>query len=121
MIDDMVCLVIAISVAEEGLNFPASRIVVTLSVCSDFLFNLSIDDNLDGNDEDITDLVDPTLCHSTTYAPSSAHTHIHCIFQSTMRLPRSLPLPPRHLSYLNPKKENRRPVVFLCGQAASQA
>ena len=35
----MTCQVIATSVAEEGLDFPASCIVVTLRAYSDFLFN----------------------------------------------------------------------------------
>ena len=39
----MTCQVITTSVAEDGLNFPASRIVMTLSVYSDFLFNQACD------------------------------------------------------------------------------
>jgi len=105
--------------------------------------HLNTDDDLDDDDEDINDLVDlaereryivPStgailsydnainlIHHLCALIPRDAFTPPHQptftgYFQSTMRLPPSLPLPPRHLSYLGPpkrsKKEARRAVAF---------
>jgi len=101
------------------------------------------DNDLDDDDEDITDLVDlaerehyviPStrtilsynnainlIHHLCALIPRDAFTRHHQptftgYFQSTMRLPPSLPLSPRHLSYLGPpkrsKKEARRAIAF---------